>query len=798
MRSEAMARAQVTEAKVKGWISNYITKTYLGDSQDVENPASIDFCAYFVKTYDSRKDLLKGKFTKIESDICRLTGWAPPGRVARVPDADPDDIPEFYAAPWQLGFTEAHSVKGKSKLIHILDIVDGFLKKPYNSKTEPLQVIFGPGSQVGSEVPDWSMVLSVGMGKASACRMILEAVAELNLEPAHLALIAPTVKALLRMRCTYDPAPTEEEQLTRAMSVKNQVTERPRPDPLMWAGRWSQVLGKQGVDFASAIDDRIKSFNADRSEGFGILDYEVSFIKAYRHQSPKFVEILEGHWQNYKVQESAVPPKRLAMADLSPDTKVKRCEKNNGLWQKILTWTAEANVIWLSREIGSFLRSIKDTQRAGKKINLRTNAKNFRSKVDNHLSHDEVCLFTYFIPEFQRHTTPEQFQDLYARMTKGYFDKELNEKVKVMDPELSALDFRFLSMITGQALRSTVGGPRSTVGELEEKAERNELDLFAAKLERETNLWVNHQRALKVHTAQEREERRRAAKDLDAEITCTANEFCALHAPAKKLSEDGVLPYIAEAVSAWAESEKISKDGLHTVFFVRLDALGTKFFANLNPAVRIVSDYISKDPARSAAVFIAPNTGKDDAPYNEQSIEQAMEETEDILKQDQWQLRVRRGSLVVEEGSIGGARSKRPGYAVAFLVVSDARDAKTNQLVSDFAKSYLFKRQRPVADLEVLGQQDYLNPCAPLVRSTDGARSLSKAQRSKQWYTGCAFWNGLRSSVLCQMNLDASHGVAWVDLLPYDDKLIHSVIMARTQRAAKVPVQMVISTVRPP
>ena len=36
---------------------------------------------------------------------------------------DPDDTPEFMAAPWQFGFTEDHSVKGKSKLVDIMDRV---------------------------------------------------------------------------------------------------------------------------------------------------------------------------------------------------------------------------------------------------------------------------------------------------------------------------------------------------------------------------------------------------------------------------------------------------------------------------------------------------------------------------------------------------------------------------------------------------------------------------------------------------------------------------------------------------
>ena len=123
-----------------------------------------------------------------------------------------------------------------------MDTVDNFLKKPYNSKNEPLQVLFSLRSRVGARVPDWSMVLVIGMGKSSAARMILEAVSELNLDHTALLAIAPKIKALLRMRCTYEPAATEEEQFEKALSGKNKVSMRPRPCPLTMAVKWEKSL----------------------------------------------------------------------------------------------------------------------------------------------------------------------------------------------------------------------------------------------------------------------------------------------------------------------------------------------------------------------------------------------------------------------------------------------------------------------------------------------------------------------------------------------------------------------------
>ena len=713
----------------------------------------------------------------------------PPEAIAHVVADDPDDIPEFLVAPWQLGFTEAHSVKGKSKLVNTLDSVDGFLKKPYNSKNSPLQVLFGSRSQVGAPVPDWSMVLSIGMGKSSAARMILEAVSEMNLDIADIRSIAPKLKALLRMRCTYDPAQTEEEQLEKAFADKTRETERPRPCPLSMAKRWERVILNQGLHFASVIDAKLQNFNRDKTEGFGVLEHEICFIKAYPHQAQEFKGFLDKHWHNFKLGESAVPPKIFAFPDLSPDTKVKRCEKTNVLFNKIFAWTSMANVFWLMREVGIFLRAIKDAQRANKKVNLRTNAKAFRSK-HNELSHDEICIFVHFMPEFQQHTTAVQMEDLTTRLFKGYLDRELNEKAKAQDPKLTVHDFRFLSMITGK--QSKVPGPESL--SLEEQAENIDIEQFQDKLKGETEKWDTYQRALQVWQAETRQQKRDDNRAQEKLITDFSDAFCNNFFPVSRLSEDGVVPYICDCLSTWCEKEEMSKDNLHIVFLVRFDVLGQKYHTNLHATIRLLSDFISQEPVKASAVVIAPNTGKDDT-YNERAIEEAIQEVDDNLRQDAYSFRVRRGSIDLEEESLG-PRSNRPGFVTIWRIQSDAKDPRNlNKFISDFEKSFLFKRGRAAEELPVLVPGGYVNPGAPLVRQSQGAEGLSKAQRSKQWHTGIAFWEGVTSSVLKGLGLRVTDGVAWVDLLPYDDKLQHAVIQAYSRRSAAVPTQMVIAPI---
>jgi len=411
-------------AAVKAKIDKYIEEQYTG-SGDIEASDVVDFYTFFEKKYPGREgqEQLLGLLQRLESRVQGLLGWNPGPPQDVVLEPQPDKTPDFYVAPWQLGLSSNHSVKGKSKFIHILDTVHNFLNKPYNSIREPLDLLFEPSAQPGSPVAPWSMHHSVGAGKSSAARIILEAVCSLTLSDAEVAAIGLQIKALLRMRAIYDPAPTDEEQLLRAMAAKAQQAERPRPDPLMWWGRWSRVLAVQGLIFNEVIAMKIKEYNRDKSDGVGITADEAAVITYLPFQSPEFTQLLEYHWQNYKVRQSAVTTKRLNMFDLSPQLKPKRCAKDNVLWNKILTWTPQQNVLWLQREIGTFLKNVKEQVRANKKVNLAGNSRYYRGDATAS-SHDEVCVFAWFLKDFQQHCTPAQFIDLTTRFQRGHLNKD--------------------------------------------------------------------------------------------------------------------------------------------------------------------------------------------------------------------------------------------------------------------------------------------------------------------------------------------------------------------------------------
>ena len=175
------------------------------------------------------------------------------------PDATTN--PRFILAPWQVGLTEDHSVKGKSKMCYIFDTAHRFLLKPYSSRKDPLHVLFSPTAVTGQEVADWSMVIDVGMCKYSAVRMVLETLVTLRqrgaVSEAAFVEYLPQIRELLQVEAVYDPATGDaESQLKKTMSTKQVFVDRPRPDPLMWGKQWCKAISKQGLVYAAVIDTK--------------------------------------------------------------------------------------------------------------------------------------------------------------------------------------------------------------------------------------------------------------------------------------------------------------------------------------------------------------------------------------------------------------------------------------------------------------------------------------------------------------------------------------------------------------
>ena len=102
-------------------------------------------------------------------------------------------------------------------------------------------------------------------------------------------------------------------------------------------------------------------------------------------------------------------------------------------------------------------------------------------------------------------------------------------------------------------------------------------------------------------------------------------------------------------------------------------------------------------------MVLAPNTGQVDT----------------LLREDTYSFWVHRGSVVLDEESLGGPRSKRPGFCTVWRVQSSDKDPQNPnprkvKYLSELEPSFMFKRRCAEQDLKVLPSTDYVNPCAAL------------------------------------------------------------------------------------
>ncbi len=112
-------------------------------------------------------------------------------------------------------------------------------------------LLFGQNTVPGHRLEDWSLVHDVGMGKNPAIRMVLERIGVMLqvavLSEEEIDPIVPMLRAMLRVKAVYDPAPDSEAQLKKSLQQKCIMIERPRLDPLQWGAKWEIMVEQQGL-----------------------------------------------------------------------------------------------------------------------------------------------------------------------------------------------------------------------------------------------------------------------------------------------------------------------------------------------------------------------------------------------------------------------------------------------------------------------------------------------------------------------------------------------------------------------
>ena len=173
---------QQVETSLSKLVMDYLVAEYKG-SGDIEVFDTLDICDIFAKTYpetDGRNNI-KARILELQMFAERVAPrWNAPSCITHVVAPDATTNPRFILAPWQVGLSEDHSIKGKSYMCYIFDTAHRVLLETYSSRKDPIHVLFSPTAVTGQEVPNWSMAIDVGMCNFTAVRMIMESLVTLR------------------------------------------------------------------------------------------------------------------------------------------------------------------------------------------------------------------------------------------------------------------------------------------------------------------------------------------------------------------------------------------------------------------------------------------------------------------------------------------------------------------------------------------------------------------------------------------------------------------------------------------
>ena len=544
-------------------------------------------------------DQAKASFVQLQNRLMQ----ADPGVAAELVTADPrvpvdNKAVQVKLAPWHLGQTEGHSVRGRSKMVNILELAMSFLDGGYDSLRSPISIFFEEAG--GTAVGEFSAVHLVGFGRSLAVKLLLREICQLaeTWTDASVLELSTVLKSLLAINAVVLPKAPQEELAFTSVRSKFQVSESVRPCVLQLHRTLEGVLASQGGGSLKAL---IQKFNKQSSvAGQRITDLESKVLLHLPQQTAGFKAALEDHWQNFKVAESGCPMK--FFTTLIGFEKVP-CRSE--LWTSIMAPSPSKNELALRYAIGIFSKNIREYQRTlKKKVNIKVNAGKFRVQ-DPAMAWMRASLWGHFADEFKKTLLEKQYNGLEAMFFRGALDKELQQKVTLADPQIKAADFSFLQMVTGEAPDETALATAQT--RAEEATESSQLALFSAKLKREQAAFEAWRRAATEFDQLQKSSRADFVQAQEQKIKEQAEVAALKQFPCKVLDEAHITPWLQGCVESYSESLGLMPESSFHIYFINFTVLGSACVAQAPGVLRLAADGLAANPSRTVTVHAVHN-----------------------------------------------------------------------------------------------------------------------------------------------------------------------------------------------
>ena len=252
---------------VKKKIISHLDTKFTG-SGDLEIDDAVDITKFLTEEYGQKPEALKQILHTVLGRVEALDpAWATSrpawSTVYPTAPASEADVAELCLAPWHTGFLRTDSIKGKSKTVYTMGVIEDFLEKPYVSANDPIRVLNPKQVAEGTPLVDVTLRIDIGMSKSLATKMIPLAVHELKLTNTELQTILPQLKAIYTAKATFQPAEDGRQQIKKSLGSKMQLAKRPSPDVVQMSWAWQQQAQDEGRMYAEVIDEFIAEYNQD-------------------------------------------------------------------------------------------------------------------------------------------------------------------------------------------------------------------------------------------------------------------------------------------------------------------------------------------------------------------------------------------------------------------------------------------------------------------------------------------------------------------------------------------------------
>ena len=180
-----------------------------------------------------------------------------------------------------------------------------------------------------------------------------------------------------------------------------------------------------------------------------------------------------------------MPVGLLNSAFLRPTYSPAVSQKDNPLWHRILSPTPDKNEEWLHRTTMAFTARLDAKKVSGKTPKLRGGAAAQYRDSDPAQVHQLASLWSHLKVDIQTSVDVSVFTRLEGMFRRGALDRELLEKVKVRDPQLSLANFRFMMNAQQDAPAQVTHATQLTMTTAEIAVKKANFNLWTATLENE-------------------------------------------------------------------------------------------------------------------------------------------------------------------------------------------------------------------------------------------------------------------------------------------------------------------------